>query len=643
MVYCRVKSLSAMTSQLMAVVLGLLCLLSGGKSYAIPASNYPPIVHLTQAEYLIDSTQPLPSLPSELIEDSTLHGQWKPTPLPLVLKKTTEQGPNHPKSVWVRVPLDSYANHHGPLSLFLVRVVVVGELSIYADGHLIYHSTGTPMWNLNYRPSVLIPLVNSVDGVPPRNLLFKVDWLAGGTVGLSSLYVGAPEWVEPKANIDNLIIKQIPFAMSIALFAISIVGLAIWYMHRLYPGHLILINSLLGIIWRWHLFFGAEFPKLSDELFTWLITNAALWGTITTHFLIQALHKRKAVGINRLILSLGILISLISLPLDHPSLIEIARHAAMMYVITTGLLLFITVMDSYKAWRSGSTEAKFVALTMIIGWIGVLSDIVKMFTLTNMESLYYSTYTLRLFLIAYIYLMIHQYVSLLRQNRSANAVLTQRLQEKEIELTQYHERMREIERGQILSTERQRLMQDMHDGLGSTLTSALHMIEHRHADMSALEHVIRKCIDDLKLTVDSLEPLDGDLLLLLATLRYRLGQQLQSSGINIVWEVTTLPKLDWLDPHNAMHILRILQEALSNVLQHAHATEVHIATHANENSVSVSITDNGQGFDIDKAKNQGGHGLANQQRRAAEIGGQVSWKSSNAGTQLELTLPRYPH
>ena len=148
--------------------------------------------------------------------------------------------------------------------------------------------------------------------------------------------------------------------------------------------------------------------------------------------------------------------------------------------------------------------------------------------------------------------------------------------------------------------------------------------------------VLRECIEDLKLTVDSLEPVEADLLLLLATLRYRLAPRLEGSGLRLRWEVVDVPALTWLDPRSALHVLRILQEGISNTLQHASATELRVATGEAEGGVFVLLVDNGQGF---QAKERTGHGLSNMARRAHAIGGTVAWEAVPGGTQFRLWLP----
>ncbi|WP_300176234.1 ATP-binding protein [Rhodoferax sp.] len=126
---------------------------------------------------------------------------------------------------------------------------------------------------------------------------------------------------------------------------------------------------------------------------------------------------------------------------------------------------------------------------------------------------------------------------------------------------------------------------------------------------------------------------------LLATLRFRLEPRLEASGINLVWEVQSVPKLEWLDPKNALHILRILQEAFTNIIKHTHCTEITVTTAVDGPWVVATVRDNGSGFALDEALTRGGKGLANQLRRAEAIGAEIDWTSSTSGACLNLRLP----
>jgi len=165
-------------------------------------------------------------------------------------------------------------------------------------------------------------------------------------------------------------------------------------------------------------------------------------------------------------------------------------------------------------------------------------------------------------------------------------------------------------------------------------------VENGRLSDEKVSHILKSCLDDLKLTIDSMEPLEEDLLLLLATLRYRLGPRLEGSGVVLRWEVQEIPPVEWLDPTSALHILRIVQESIANILRHTRATEIRVGTVPQGEGVRVTIQDNGQGFDVDKAMAEaGGRGMQNQLRRAQAIGGSVSWRSGPTGTLFTLWLP----
>jgi signal transduction histidine kinase len=313
-------------------------------------------------------------------------------------------------------------------------------------------------------------------------------------------------------------------------------------------------------------------------------------------------------------------------------------------LITATALLILSVGVFCALWRRQRIAVFFVAAISM--WLsGVVVVGLKTVTVLPVNALTMNGYQLGsaaemlllAFAVAYRFNMIRRQAT--EHVQQANAGLAQRLQAREAELTESHQRLREIEHRQTLSQERQRLMQDMHDGMGSSLTSALRVVERGQMDEAEVAQVLKGCIDDLRLAIDSMEPVESDLLLLLATLRFRLGPRLESTGIALRWEVQDVPALKWLDPRNSLHVLRIAQEAFTNIIKHANATEVRVATAADADAVTVTITDSGSGFDVEAALGKGGKGLSNQRRRAHAIGADIRWDSTGSGTRLTLRLP----
>jgi signal transduction histidine kinase len=205
-------------------------------------------------------------------------------------------------------------------------------------------------------------------------------------------------------------------------------------------------------------------------------------------------------------------------------------------------------------------------------------------------------------------------------------------------LRSHQQQLIKVERENTLLLERQRLMYDMHDGIGSTLLSALAVVEQHEPQQLAIVEVLRGCVDDLRMVIDSLEPMEHDLVTVLATIRYRLGHRLESAGLVLEWQIQDLPELPWLEPPDALHILRLVQEALVNVLKHAKASTVYVATLNFGDQVEIHVTDNGCGFDYSSITL--GRGLRSQMRRAENLGGVLAIDSvPGKGTSIRLRLP----
>ena len=226
----------------------------------------------------------------------------------------------------------------------------------------------------------------------------------------------------------------------------------------------------------------------------------------------------------------------------------------------------------------------------------------------------------------------------LAESQRINAELEERVRQKQRELERNFEKLQELSREAAVAEERQRIMTDMHDGIGAQLIAALSLAESDGASPREIAAVLRECIDDLRLTIDSLESSDNELLPALGNFRYRLERRLRTVGIELVWKVSDVPELSYLSPRNLLHILRILQEAFANVLKHARATRVVVETGLapGRTQVFIRVSDNGKGFVTAESD---GRGLGNMARRAASFGGELRVAPTGEGTTVELLLP----
>jgi signal transduction histidine kinase len=186
-------------------------------------------------------------------------------------------------------------------------------------------------------------------------------------------------------------------------------------------------------------------------------------------------------------------------------------------------------------------------------------------------------------------------------------------------------------------------MQEMHDGIGGQIVSTLAMVQSRRFTPDGIEEALTDALDDLRMMIESLDPMEGDLGALLGAVRARLERRLERHGLHFDWQVRPIPEIPKFGPAQAAHVLRILQEAITNVVRHAGARTITVSTGTTKDgdgrdaSVFLTIADDGRGFDV--GSTQGGRGLANMRRRADAIGARVEIASTGSGTEIRLSLP----
>ncbi|MCS6945740.1 MAG: sensor histidine kinase [Sutterellaceae bacterium] len=234
--------------------------------------------------------------------------------------------------------------------------------------------------------------------------------------------------------------------------------------------------------------------------------------------------------------------------------------------------------------------------------------------------------------------LVDRFVRILREAEAARATLETRVREREQLLKRNYERLRESERLKAQAEERQRIMQDMHDGLGSQLLSSLMLVERKAVTQEQMVQILRECIDDMRLAIDALATENAGLLSALGNLRYRMEPRFRAAGIELVWSARGLPEEIDIHPDAVLPILRIVQEALTNALKHSGARVVHvvIALEPGQDApwLSIRVTDNGRGI---VQESVGGRGLLNMRARAQKIGAQLKLETKpGAGTVVQL-------
>jgi signal transduction histidine kinase len=220
----------------------------------------------------------------------------------------------------------------------------------------------------------------------------------------------------------------------------------------------------------------------------------------------------------------------------------------------------------------------------------------------------------------------------------AKLELEGRVAEKAREIEANYARIQEAERERALALERRRIMADMHDGLGSTLVGLLGNVQSGKPSLEEVEARLLEALQELRLAVDSLEPMDGDLGVVLGNVRHRMRAAIEHSGVKLHWQVGELPHVPYLTPQAILAVQKIILEALTNSLRHSRASAVTVSAQAEDGWLRIQVADDGVGFRGLGAS--GGRGLDNLRRRAAGLGGTLDIQSARgAGASVILRLP----
>jgi signal transduction histidine kinase len=302
------------------------------------------------------------------------------------------------------------------------------------------------------------------------------------------------------------------------------------------------------------------------------------------------------------------------------------------------ILAAATGVGLYRRTRGLAAPHPVVLIGAAALLLAALLDVGSLLGLDSLDGAPALNFVAPLMLVALATPLIDGLIRTMHETEAARVELETRVRERELLLKRNFERLRESERIKVESQERQRIMQDMHDGLGSQLMSALMLVERGAVSNDQFAQILRESIDDMRLAIDALTAEDADLTAALGNLRFRMEPRLRAAGMELAWDARRLPEEIGLHPDVVLPILRIVQEALTNALKHSRARAVRVVLmvegSGDARMLDIRIADNGAGISEERV---GGRGLLNMRNRAQKIGAQLKLETApNVGTTVHL-------
>jgi PAS domain S-box-containing protein len=194
--------------------------------------------------------------------------------------------------------------------------------------------------------------------------------------------------------------------------------------------------------------------------------------------------------------------------------------------------------------------------------------------------------------------------------------------------------------------ERQRLANELHDGLGQNLS----LIRNRMMlalelpglpaevveQLQAVAEIASDCVAEVRNLSQNLRPIQIEQLGLTEALNSLVERVRDSTTAQIESRIEDVD--DVLQGEEATHLYRICQEALNNVLRHSQARRVTLSLERDVGMLHLDVRDDGIGFDTVSV--EGGLGLTSMRERAQMLGGTLDLRSmSGKGTHLQVNLP----
>ena len=207
--------------------------------------------------------------------------------------------------------------------------------------------------------------------------------------------------------------------------------------------------------------------------------------------------------------------------------------------------------------------------------------------------------------------------------------------------------------GRILSLqdeERRRIARGLHDSLGQYLTALkinLDLLSTTEAKQAAVasecSEIVDKCLTETRTVSHLLHPPLLDEAGLKSALQWYVDGFAQRSDIQVTLDLPT--ELSRLDRDVETALFRVVQEALTNVHRHSHASKVTIRLLVAYKQVLLGVCDNGRGMPMDQLQgvlqsgSGTGVGLAGMRERVRDLGGSLEIKSDHAGTAINVSIP----
>ena len=545
--------------------------------------------------------------------------------------------PDHDGVVWYRLRWRQ-DDPHAPTGLLIDYTCLAA--AVYLNGSLIARDASLvePLSRSWTAPRYFLldaPLLRAGE----NELLVRVSGLTAYQPAFGKVTVGDPERVESLFRESKLVRHDLQLLdTAIGAVLAALFGL-FWLLRRqdtTYGWYA--LNGLFG------LFYGYNFVATSPWPFPttdgWQAFTGASYVAIAATYTIFLLRyaERRWPRLERVLLAIAAVV--FGLALALPQVMGPHRNVYVLPMMAFHYLA--SVIFVVFAARSGRRDQQVLALCILLPLLTALYDAAVYLGLVRGTG-FIGSFTSPVMLLGMGFVLAHRFVGAMKRVEGFNAELQREVAAATGALSSTLTRQHALELSHSRAGERLQLVRDLHDGFGGTLVGAIAQLEQAPEDTPKTQviGVLKEMRDDLRLVIDSTAREHADLAEQLAPLRHRLARILETADIDSRWQMENLDGIE-LGTARSLDLLRLLQEALTNVFKHSRAQRVDVRVARIGQNVQVQVRDDGRGIadtGAPKAFDGGGAGFASMRLRAQRLGGVLQIASAADGTDLRLEFP----
>ena len=545
-------------------------------------------------------------------------------------------------NVWYQVKWNYQCSQLNPLPITLVisNINMAGQL--YLNDDLVWQdrSLVEPLsrsWNMPRYWNMPASSLKQGENI----FWIRVVGVMTQGSGVGNVVLGTADQVMPKFQTFWNQQRVLMFFNLIFSLALSTIALLIWMFHRKDQlfGWFALTTGAWSLVMTNIVLLDAPFGLTTLQIARISVVCFFAY-SIFSCFYAWRLAQQKFPHLEKILLLLLLIASSMAIVLPDPALYN--------FIPTTfflGVLILLLNFISYQwiAYRSKLLEAYLLAFVFIFFIIVSIHD--ALFLLNQVDGFIWMPYTAPLTTLLIAIILALRLAKNLREIENFNQTLKQNILEAQNELTLSLNTQHELELDNAKLQERLQLAHDLHDGLGGSLVRSMVTVDQSQTNLSNQQFLsmLKILRDDLRQVIDSGSSTGAKVpdtpILWGAPLRYRFTQLFDELDITTKW---SFPE-SWQKqptPLVCLTLLRVAEEALTNILKHSQARSVKCALFFSNGQLVLDIEDNGIGFDVEAVQNAGmSVGLRSMQTRLERLGGHLTVQSEAGRTCLKACLP----